>query len=188
MLDKGKTRFGAVDVVGLAVALLLAGLTFLVVGGASRARRAALEREYEGLTQDLAYLTNVSETVGQGQQTLATLHEYLGQLNARLPATMDFPQFYEALTRHADECRVLIPEIEPGDVSDRDDYLAMPVSVRALASFQDFHRFLYALTTSPRLTTLDFLSVTPSEDGRLCDADLVVNIYALQEPDESDGQ
>ncbi len=176
-----------IDAAGMIAALVVSlSFTYVFVGGGLR-RAGELRVEASALTEELDYLTELSETLAKGEQTLEALENNMRVLNERLPAEMDFQDFYRALNAKAKEDEVLISQVRPGEASEKEEYIEMPVSISATAEFERFHNFLFSISSLNRLTTLEHLSVRVSDQPHLCDIEMIVKIYAARSEETTRG-
>lgn len=177
-----------VDIMALAILIVLASLVAYLSVSSSLGRIKALTAEQETLTSRLSYLTELAQVLGQGEKTLELLQTGIAELDRRLPAAVGFPAFYGTLTECAVGQNVLLAEIQPGSVTDEEDYLRMAVGLRGKTTFENLHAFLFALGNLERLTKVERLSVEPSEEPYLCDIDMTVNIYAASRKESDNGR
>lgn len=167
----------------VSVSLLLA--YFLFGNGLTKASQ--LEAEAAVLSTELDYLTELSESLENGDVTVERLESSMSALEERVPNTLDFQDFYRVLTVLATEDGVRISQVNQGEVSIGETYTSMPVSVAAVADFESFHAFLYSLASLDRLVTLDRLYVKVSSQPELCDIDMTIKIYSLETAESSHG-
>jgi Tfp pilus assembly protein PilO len=182
-----KTRTPKTDVIGLASTLLLACVSFYWTVGGGIARIAALGEEQKEMRRQLSYVTELTNTLQEGEKTLRSVEAWIEELRERLPPQMDFGGFYELLTEKAAQSNVLVSEVEPQGMTIKEECVEMPVSVSAMGSFEDFHRFLFALVNAPRLIKMSSLSVSPEKGPRLCRIDMTVSIYSTRQEEERRG-
>lgn len=171
---------GQIDVMGFGVTI---GISVLVLGASYsiNAQRAKnFVEEQKTLTARLTYLTDIQQALGQGEETLGSLDKGMGDLDRRLPQDMDVQSFYKSVTDFAQRHNVLISELRPGTPVDEEDHVKMPVSLKAQATFENFHAFLFDVTGLPRLSKLESLSMNVADTPNLCNVDVTMNIYAAQ--------
>ncbi|HUT23845.1 MAG TPA: type 4a pilus biogenesis protein PilO [Sumerlaeia bacterium] len=182
-----KPRTPKTDVIGLAFTVLLACASFYWAVGGGLARISALGEEQKDLTGQLSYVTELTNVLQEGEEALQSVEAWMEELRERLPPQMDFSGFYELLTERAAQSNVLVSEVEPQGMTIEEECVEMPVSVSAIGSFEDFHRFLFALVNAPRLIKMSSLSVSPEKSPRLCRIDMVVSIYSTRQEEERRG-
>lgn len=175
----GKIHFSRTDAVGLAITLVLAAGLFYWAIGNSIAQVASLHNEQVELTERMGYITDLMATLHQGEASLQAVEARIEDLREQLPSKMNFQGFYEMLSERALENNVLI-EITPQAITVSGELAEMPVSISAIASFDDFHRFLFALDNEPRLIKLQSLNVYPAESPNFCRIDMVAYIYSTR--------
>lgn len=186
MQDAGSAKNRVVDIIGMAGTLAVAILIGYVLVGTSLRRMAVLTEEQQTLTAQLEHLTELATTLGQGEETLGMLQTGMEEIDRRLPGRMEFEQFYSALTSLAAKNRVLISEMTPGEIQKEDSYLEMPITITAIAAFEDFHEFLFGLSNQTRLTKLDSLNIRVAREAGLCNIDMTVKIYAAKQSASED--
>lgn len=152
------------------------------------AQMTELRGEQMRLTEELTFLAGVADTLGQSKGILADLDKETEQLTGKLPDAMHFEEFYFALAEGARESKVILKSVTPGEVKKVAEYIEMPVTMNLTASYPDFHHFIYSLFTMPRLTKLDFMSISRAPKPHMCNIALVVRIYAARERGVQDGQ
>lgn len=167
-----------IDAAGLISALLVSFLIAYVLVGSELDAASRLKVEALALSDELSYLQELSQSMEQGDLTIDMLENHMKDVEKRLPSTMEFQEFYTTLTATAQERGVRVSQIKQGEISDRESYIEMPVSVSAVAEFDSFHNFLFSLSTLDRLTTLESLSIRVADQPHLCNIDMVVIIYS----------
>jgi Tfp pilus assembly protein PilO len=183
-----KNRIRAIDACALSGTLGVVVLVGYVTLGSSLASIRDLAAERQALTVRLNYLTEVADKVGQGEEELDRLAEQMGQLTHRLPDTIDFASFYGEFTDLAAIHHVEVADLAPGDVSTKHDYVKMPVTLKAEATLDDFHAFLFAVTGLERLVKVEVLGIGASGRPHFCSIDMTVSIYALNEKATGNGE
>ena len=181
MLAPSRMSTRIIDWAALAAVLAVALLAAYVLVGNSLRKLEGLEEEQRGLSAELEHLTEVADVVARGETALRTLEAGMQQLDERLPLSMDFEAFYGSLADFAKECDVAIAALQPGEASEIEDYVVMPVSFAAHARYEDFQRFVFQIGNLPRLNTVQQLRIAASETPGLCDIEMTVNLYAANQ-------
>ena len=181
-------RIRAVDWLAFGGVLLLAFLVAYVLIGSCLKRIETLNEEQQTLALELDRLTEVSSAVTQAERVLEQLKAGMSQLDERLPPSMDFATFYTALTDFAEELDVAIAAIRPGDISEKGDYVAMPVSVTAHGRFSSLHRFIFAIGNLRRLNKLERLQIAATSEPETCSLEMTLGLYAADQHGEHDAE
>ena len=166
-----------IDVAGLVLTCLLAGVVAYIGIGGSLKKIADLNVELIELSKQLAYQTELENVLGEGEVKLETLHQEITKLELLLPETISFQDFYTILDACGKEASVLISEVQPGQIGDGEGYQVMPIPISLLATYEDFYEFLFLLTHSSRMTKLASLSIRPARIPEMYNVDLTVRIY-----------
>lgn len=181
----GRRRIHLVDAAGLALTVVLAGLTGFVFVRASLAKVVEMQEEERRLTGEMGFMSQMATALSLGEETLDELEDSVAAVNRRLPSDMNFPDFYDAISDLADTYDVLLSQLKPGSIEENEGYREMSVSIRAIASFENFYLFLFDMGSLPRLTKLDSLAIRATRREQLCDIDMTVKIFAAKEKREA---
>lgn len=176
-----------IDAAGLISALLVSILFAYVLIGSGLNTASRLKVEASTLSDELDYLRGLSQSLEQGDLTVEMLENNMNAVEKRLPNTMDFQDFYTALTTNAQKEGIRVSKVKQGETIDRESYNEMSVSVSAIAEFSRFHRFLFSLSTMDRLITLESLSIRVSDDPHLCAIEMVLKIYSCEDKETAHG-
>lgn len=176
-----------IDAVGLISALLVSSLIAYVMVGSGLDVASRLKAEASTLSDELSYLQELSRSLEQGDLTIEMLENNMKLVEKRLPKTMGFQEFYATLTARAQEEGIRISQVKQGEIVDRKSYSEMTVSVSAVAEFDQFHRFLFSLSTMDRLSTMESLSIRVADEPHLCAIDMVLIIYSCEDKEISHG-
>ena len=176
-----------IDVAGILAAVSVSLLVAYFVLGNGLRSASRLEVEASALSAELEYLTDLSESLENGEVTVETLESNMDELEKRLPNTLAFQDFYRVLTVKATKDGVRVSHVKQGEVYVGETYTAMPISIEAVSDFEKFHTFLHTLANLDRLVTVDRLSVKVSSRPELCDIDMTIRIYALGTEESSHG-
>jgi Tfp pilus assembly protein PilO len=180
-LPKPKTR--TLDRAGVAAALLLGLAVGAVLMGGNLRERKQLTAERVALTERLTYLTDLSRTLGEGQEALHQLETRMQHLEQRLPSTMAFETFYEDLSTFAEARGLSIEDLRPGTMVEHEAYESLPIELVASGSVLALNEFLYDLATHARLSKVAALDIATTDTLGLCDMHLTLNIYSTHEED-----
>lgn len=170
-----------VDIVGVLVVLILIGAGAYAGVGGSLNTITELRSEQRELAGELSYQTELRNALGEGEEKLEHLRTEIDQLEQLLPVSMDFRSFYKALSEQAEEHDVIISQMRPGGPEPNEGYTEMPVTLEIVAGFEEFYRFLFAVTNLPRLNRLGDLSITRSNQTGPCTIQMTLFIYAKGE-------
>ncbi|MFC1736053.1 type 4a pilus biogenesis protein PilO [Candidatus Hydrogenedentota bacterium] len=186
MARRRKLSFIRVNILGGIFVVLLATVVFTSLVGGGLKKKSELEIEQTRLTEELNYLTELAASLGQGEGILESLEERIRELDERLPTEMNFEGFLLTLNEVARENDILVSEVRPGPFTRSGKSTEMLVNIVVMASFEDFHPFMYTLSNLPRLTKLDSLVITASENSHLCDIDMSLKIYSADPMENED--
>ena len=117
----------------------------------------------------------------EGEDYLNLLERKKAQLEERLPEDLNFTEFFNDVSEYARQHGVLLPQLDPGPVIERDGYREMSVAISAMGDFRNFYDFLFALGSMPRLAKIDTMSIRPRDGIGRCDISLTVKIFAAEE-------
>ncbi|NQU43684.1 type 4a pilus biogenesis protein PilO [bacterium] len=174
----------AIHVLHLVGFCLVLGLTTLLYAYTVRAGAenvAQLREEQEHLSRKLNLLTELNHSLSEGRKTLSEIENGRSRIKQRVPDTTDFSAFYSDLSESAALANVLVSEIQPGATRTGQEYLETPVSLQAVAPFENLNLFLFNIAQMPRLAKLGALSIKPTGQMELCEARLTLLIYAMPE-------
>ena len=171
----------SVDLAGLVGTLVLVALLSSLTILKPIKQCLALSREQKDLTKRLIESSNLSLTLAEAGELLGDHETWVEKPRRYLPEKMDMEDFYAFLTETSRNNRLILESVEPTDVVENteENYLETLVMIEALASFRDFHKFLYTLMNRPgRLTQLESLSIQPADNPDLCDINLQIKLLA----------
>lgn len=176
-----------IDAAGLISAVLVSLLFAYALIGSGLDTASHLKVEASVLSDELNYLKELSRSLEQGDLTIEMLEGNMDAVEKRLPNAMNFQEFYATLTARAQEEGIHISQVKQGEIVDRESYSEMTVSVSAVAEFDQFHRFLFSLSTMDRLSTMESLSICVADEPHLCAIDMVLIIYSCEDKEISHG-
>lgn len=171
------------DRYGLGVSLLLSLIVAYVFLGGNLHHKNRITKEREELTERLAYLTDLSNTLGEGEDALRTLQASLDDMEKQLPESMEFESFYASLSAYAQLHELSIVAVHPQESIERGQYIELPIAIEARGELDALNQFIYDLLAGERLCKLSSLSVSTSEELGICDVDMTVAIYAGTSPE-----
>ena len=174
-----------IDLIGFLVLCLVAAASGYWGIGGSLKKTQALRTEHKQLMTQLAYMTELGNVLGEGEEKLNILRKEIEELDRLLPETIQFQDFYTMLHQCARQTNVLISDVQPEDIVARDGYMEMSVPFSLSATFENFYKFLLLITNSPRLTKLGHLSIRPSDITELFKISLTVDIYCAGQGEEA---
>ena len=154
----------AVDVVGLVLTLVLVACLYLFSLGPNIGKQGDLEEEMRDLLQRLSDQPRLVVAIADAERMKADMLDWAAPPREILPANLDFENVYATMTEGADKNRVLVKYVKPDKITRNKTwgYRELRVSIRATASFEDFHHFLQYLATRPdTLIRLQTLTVRP---------------------------
>ena len=99
---------------------------------------------------------------------ILTLSDALQKLKGKGWPSTDFASVVEALSRIQEVSGINIQVITPEEKRDEKDFVAIPFSLNAEATYRDLVRFLATLAASPHLLVVHEVTLTPGgEQGSL---------------------
>lgn len=173
-----ETRARLTNIAGIAIAFALAALIGGICVRASQKKLEALTNEEPVLAARLSDLTESTIAMDEADGVLTDFRAQIGKVERMLPAAMQFDEFHKALSLHAGTSGVDISEIQPGAIEDREEYVEMPVAIKAGGTFKAIHRFLFELANLPRFVKVRALTIRGSSVPRMCEADMTLTIFA----------
>jgi len=171
-----KTRW--IDYGGFALLIVIVASMVMVTARANVKKIRNAQAEQKALTEQLTFLVDIQNTMGQGEDLLSGLQTRIRELNDYLPEDMDFEGFYETLSNLSKQDNVLIYEIQPSNLEMMEEYQVLTVGVEAVATFEACHQFLFDLFGASRLVKLNGLSISIGEQPHLCDINVRLDIFA----------
>lgn len=162
--------------VGL-IAALVAGMLYVFIG-IGMGRISKLNAEKVRLAQELEDLTKISQSVFDGQAVFKRLEGQHEAFRRLVPETLDVVSFYGLLMGAAHDAEVLIDLMEPGTVTEGDEYRFLSLKIEARSSFESLYDFLFRITHLPRLTKVERLQLSATDDPSVCRLELLLNVYA----------
>lgn len=167
-----------IDIVGIILTVLLTAAAALFFIGNGMRRVNALAKEQRRLTDDMVYLTALTNALGEAEVVLQQMRREIEKVEEHLPAAIDVEDFYLALAEMAATAEVRLTNMEPGQLQRGDGYLEFPITLTTRSTFPQLHQFIHELGRSTRLSRLDFLAVTLVDAPDRCNAQMLVKIYA----------
>ena len=168
-------KFNLIGASALLFISFLAGWAF--IGGGLK-KNLHLRNEHQILSNQLAMNIGLSGIMEQAEQVLRSLDDKIAQLNQRLPGVMDEREFFLSLNNLADSNRIQIASLKPEISVAKEGFDEMPVKLHAIASFENFHNFLFSVTTMPRLTKIDKLSIEKTDEPGLYNFHMTIKIFS----------
>lgn len=129
---------------------------------------------------EAAQLNEVRAALQEAEQRTEELTARLELLHKRIPDDIDMDDFLKELNDVATQNKVIVVNVRPGEISERESYRQTPVAVEATGRFKDIYTFINALHAMSRLTDIEAIEIDVDED-RLCHISLTLNIYAYKD-------
>lgn len=130
---------------------------------------------------ELRKILDLDATLIQEHQRLTQILEEADQkiksLLDRIPNVARESDFLGQITTLAKEVGVEIMDYHPGQISEKDDYHEMTLTLTSQGSYEGVCNFLHRLHNLPRLSRANKMSVLPVFDGNTCSLDMTLTIY-----------
>lgn len=181
MNDKFRMDAKKTDVICLGVTVLVLGFLLYAVFGASLALYQSKHAEYTEILEEEYAIEAMMKELRLGEKVLGSIQETADSLVSRVPHVVDFQSFYDAVSENAREHKLLLSEMQPGELIEQELFTVLPVSIEATGTFENFCDFLYAVMHMPRLAKLAEISIVPSGSAPLCNIRMTLNIFSKLE-------
>ena len=181
MNDKLSVDAKKIDLVCTAVTVFVLGFLLYYAFGASLALHQGKHVEYKAISEEQYAIEAMIKELQRGEKMLGNIHETTASLESRVPHTMDFQSFYDAVSESAQENELLLSEMQPGELIEQELFAVLPVSIEATGTFEHFCDFLFSVTHMARLAKLEQINIRPSGSAPLCNIRMTFNIFAKLE-------
>lgn len=168
-------KFNVIGASALLLISYLAGWAF-ISGGLKK--NLHLRNEQRTLSNQLAMNIGLSGTMEQAEQVLRSLDDKIAQLNQRLPGVMNEREFYRSLNNLAQSNQIQVASLKPEVSVAKEGFYELPVKLHAIGSFENFHNFLFSVTTMPRLTKLDKLTIEKTDEPGQYNFHMTLKIFS----------
>jgi len=127
---------------------------------AERAKEVALREEYK---KKIAQVVNFEALQKQREQVL----QYVTQLEKQLPSKAEMDALLSDINQAGLGRSLQFESFRPGQVSVKEYYAELPISVRVVGRYHDIGAFASDIANLSRIVTLNNLSVVPQREGVL---------------------
>ena len=110
-------------------------------------------------------------------QTLAEADQKIQSLLDRIPNVARESDFLGQITTLAKQVGVEIMDYHPGQISARNDYHEMTLTITSNGSYEGVCNFLHRLHNLPRLSRANKMAILPLDDGKSCSLNMTLTIY-----------
>lgn len=170
--------------------LLCMGVTVLVIVGlwflwlntsdqelaVERGKEVQLREEYQKKLAQAASLDALRKQREQVQQ-------YVTQLEKQLPSKSEMDALLSDINQAGLGRSLQFELFRPGQVSVKDYYAELPISVRVTGRYHDIGAFAADIANLSRIVTLNNLTLVPAKDGMLT-MDTTARTFRYLDPDE----
>ena len=163
-------------------ALVVVGLWFLWLSTSDeeltveRGKEVQLREEYQKKLVQAASLDALKKQREQVQQ-------YVTQLEKQLPSKSEMDALLSDINQAGLGRSLQFELFRPGQVSVKDYYAELPISVRVTGRYHDIGAFAADIANLSRIVTLNNLTLTPGKDGMLT-MDTTAKTFRYLDPDE----
>ena len=109
-------------------------------------------------------------TLGEADQKIQSLID-------RIPNVARESDFLGQITTLAKEVGVEIMDYRPGQVSAKDEYHEMTLTLTSNGSYEGVCNFLHRLHNLPRLSRANKMAILPLDGGKACSLNMTLTIY-----------
>lgn len=181
MNDKYRIDAKKTDVICMGVTVLVLGSLLYFVFGSSLSLHEGKHGEYLEISEEQYTIEAMMKELQRGEQVLGSIQKMTDSLESRVPHVVDFQSFYDAVSENAREHKLLLSQMQPGDLIEQELFTVLPVSIEATGTFENFCDFFYAVMHMPRLAKLAEISIVPSGSAPLCNIRMTLNIFSKLE-------
>ena len=163
-------------------ALVVVGLWFLWLNTsdevltAERGKEVQLREDYQKKLVQAASLEALKKQREQVQQ-------YVTQLEKQLPSKSEMDALLSDINQAGLGRSLQFELFRPGQVSVKDYYAELPISVRVTGRYHDMGAFAADIANLSRIVTLNNLALVPGKDGMLT-MDTTAKTFRYLDPDE----
>jgi type IV pilus assembly protein PilO len=143
---------------------------------AERAKEVTLREDFK---KKLAQAVNLEALRKQREQ----VQQYVTQLEKQLPSKAEMDALLSDINQAGLGRSLTFELFRPGQVSVKDYYAELPISVRVVGRYHDVGAFASDIANLSRIVTLNNLTVGPAKDGNLV-LDATAKTFRYLDPDE----
>ncbi|HZY20091.1 MAG TPA: type 4a pilus biogenesis protein PilO [Ramlibacter sp.] len=147
---------------------------------AERKKEQALKADY---SQKLAQAVNLEALKKQREQ----VQQYVTQLEKQLPSKAEMDALLSDINQAGLGRSLSFELFRPGQVSVKEYYAELPISVRVTGRYHDIGAFASDIANLSRIVTLNNLNVSPAKDGALL-MDATAKTFRYLDAEEVDKQ
>lgn len=127
---------------------------------AEQKKELALREDYK---KKIAQVVNFEALQKQREQVL----QYVTQLEKQLPSKAEMDALLSDINQAGLGRSLQFELFRPGQVSVKEYYAELPISVRVVGKYHDMGAFAADIASLSRIVTLNNLAITPARDGML---------------------
>jgi type IV pilus assembly protein PilO len=143
---------------------------------AARAKEQTLREDYK---KKLAQAVNLDALRKQREQ----VQQYVTQLEKQLPSKAEMDALLSDINQAGLGRSLTFDLFRPGQVSVKEYYAELPISVRVTGRYHDIGAFASDIAHLSRIVTLNNLDINPTRDGSL-GLDATAKTFRYLDPDE----
>jgi len=147
---------------------------------AARAKEVKLRADY---TKKVGQAANLELLKKQREQ----VQQYVILLEKQLPSKAEMDALLSDINQAGLGRSLQFELFRPGQVSVKDYYAELPISLRVTGQYHDMGAFAADVANLSRIVTLNNLSITPQKDGGLT-LDATARTFRYLDPEEQDAQ
>jgi type IV pilus assembly protein PilO len=164
------------------MAAIVTGLWFVWLTGSAEELEKEQKKEVtlrEDYKKKLAQAVNLDALKKQREQ----VQQYVTQLEKQLPSKAEMDALLSDINQAGLGRSLNFELFRPGQVSVKEYYAELPISVRVTGRFHDVGAFASDIANLSRIVTLNNLSLTPAKDGTLA-MDATAKTFRYLDADE----
>ncbi len=162
---------------GLVIAVAGCGVMLTGVILPLRAQNAELVLQGSELRKILDFETNVTQEHERLTVVLDEADQKIKSLLDRIPNVARESDFLGQVTTLAKDVGVEIMDYHPGNVSAKEEYHEMSLTLTSQGSYEGVCDFLHRLQGLPRLSRANKLSILPLQDGATYSLNMTLTIF-----------
>lgn len=169
-------------IVGIVTALWFAWLTgYADELEAEQKKELTLRDDYK---KKLAQAVNLEALLKQREQ----VQQYVTQLEKQLPSKAEMDALLSDINQAGLGRSLYFDLFRPGQVSVKEYYAELPISVRVTGRYHDIGAFASDIAHLSRIVTLNNLQIIPAKDGGSLSLEAIAKTYRYLDKDEVDAQ
>ena len=172
LLDTKKIDFISI---GIIVLLIVFWYLFFLKDG--WAKLTVLKEQEAVLSENVSAQNEMTIEMERIGVEINDIQKNLELFDRQLPKEKRIYDFLVEIDNLAQQNKVQLEGITPGNMQKGALYWKLPISIKAISGFRDFYTFLYQLENIPRITMTEGLSVTRLSKENSCTIELNLAVF-----------